>query len=205
MSTTQIKALFLDVGGVMLTNGWDSKVRRALADHFRLDLADFEARHHLTFDTYESGKISFDVFLERTVFYKPRDFTPADFKKYVSELTQLLPGMIDLFTRIKAKHNLKVAVVSNEGRELTFDRALKFNLKSFVDFFIVSSFVHLRKPDTDIYRLALDVAMLEPPQVAYVDDRAMLVEVASGLGIIGIQHTDLESTKKRLAELGLTL
>src|SRR5437867_2989995 len=80
MPQSQIKALFLDVGGVLLTNGWDSKVRRALADHFRLDLADFEARHHLTFDTYESGKISFDVFLDRTVFYKPRDFTPADFK-----------------------------------------------------------------------------------------------------------------------------
>ena len=205
MPQAQIKALFLDVGGVMLTNGWDSKVRRALADHFSLDLADFEARHHLTFDTYESGKISFDVFLERTVFYKPRDFTPADFKKYVSDLTQPLPGMIDLFTRLKTKHNLKVAVVSNEGRELTFDRVEKFKLKAFVDFFIVSSFVHLRKPDTDIYRLALDVAMLQPQQVAYIDDRAMLVEVASGLGIIGIQHTDIESTKKRLAELGLTL
>jgi putative hydrolase of the HAD superfamily len=113
--------------------------------------------------------------------------------------------MIELFTQIKTKHNLKVAVVSNEGRELTFDRVHKFKLKSLVDFFIVSSFVHLRKPDTDIYRVALDVAMLEPQQVAYVDDRAMLVEVASSLGIVGIQHVDIGSTKKRLAELGLTL
>src|SRR5262245_35526318 len=205
MPQTEIRALFLDVGGVLLTNGWDGKVRQALADHFKLELKDFEARHHLTFDTYEEGKISVDVFLDRTVFYTKRDFTPAEFKKYVSDLTQPLPGMIELFTRIKARHGLKVAVVSNEGRELTFDRVNKFNLKSFVDFFIVSSFVHLRKPDTDIYRLALDVAMLEPQQVAYVDDRAMLVEVASGLGIIGIRHTDYESTKTRLAELGLTL
>src|SRR5262249_37729516 len=202
---TAIRALFLDVGGVLLTNGWDSKVRRALAEHFHLDLADFEARHHLTFDTYESGKISFDVFLERTVFYKPRDFTPADFKKFVSDYTKPFPEMIELMSRIKEKHNLKVAVVSNEGRELTFDRVQRFNLKSFVDFFIVSSFVHLRKPDTDIYQLALDVAMLQPREVAYIDDRAMLVGVASGLGIIGIQHTDIESTKKRLAELGLTV
>ena len=205
MPQTEVRALFLDVGGVLLTNGWDSKVRQALADRFKLDLKDFEARHHLTFDTYEEGKISFDVFLNRTVFYTKRDFTPAEFKKYVSDLTQPLPGMIDLFTRIKARHGLKVAVVSNEGRELTFDRVNKFNLKSFVDFFIVSSFVHLRKPDTDIYRLALDVAMLEPAQVAYIDDRAMLVEVASSLGIIGIQHEDYDSTKARLAELGLTV
>jgi putative hydrolase of the HAD superfamily len=203
--STAIRALFLDVGGVMLTNGWDSKVRRALADRFNLDLQDFESRHHLTFDTYEEGKISFDVFLERTVFYKPRDFTPADFKKFVSDYTQPFPDMIDLFTRLKAKHNLKIAVVSNEGRELTFDRVRRFNLKSFVDFFIVSSFVHLRKPDTDIYRLALDVAMLEPNQVAYIDDRAMLVEVAAKMGIIGIQHSEYDSTKERLAALGLPL
>jgi putative hydrolase of the HAD superfamily len=113
--------------------------------------------------------------------------------------------MIELMSRIKEKHSLKVAVVSNEGRELTFDRVERFHLKSFVDFFIVSSFVHLRKPDTDIYQLALDVAMLEPQQVAYIDDRAMLVEVASKMGIAGIQHTAYDSTKARLAALGLSV
>jgi len=205
MAKTEIRALFLDVGGVLLSNGWDSKVRKALADHFQLDLKDFEARHHLTFDTYEVGKITFDVFLERTVFYRPRNFTPADFKRYVSDLTQPDEKMLELFPRLKAKHNLKIAVVSNEGRELTFDRVQKFKLKEFVDFFIVSSFVHLRKPDTDIYRLALDVAMLEPAQVAYVDDRPMLVEVAGGLGIHGICHADYNATVAKLAALGLTL
>jgi putative hydrolase of the HAD superfamily len=205
MAKSEIRALFLDVGGVLLSNGWDSKVRKALAEHFHLDLNDFEARHHLTFDTYEVGKITFDVFLQRTVFFKPRDFTPADFKRYVSDLTQPDAKMLELFPRLKAKHHLKIAVVSNEGRELTFDRVRKFKLKEFVDFFIVSSFVHLRKPDTDIYRLALDVAMLEPEQVAYIDDRLMLVEVASGLGIHGICHADYNSTVAQLAALGVTL
>jgi putative hydrolase of the HAD superfamily len=120
-------------------------------------------------------------------------------------MTEPLPGMIDLFKQIKAKNKIKVAVVSNEGRELTFDRVHKFDLKSLVDFFIVSSFVHLRKPDTDIYRLALDVAMLEPQQVAYIDDRDMLVEVASKMGIVGIRHENIETTKARLAQLGLLL
>src|SRR5215813_13159691 len=132
MANTQIKALFLDVGGVMLTNGWDRKVRSALADHFKLDLADFEARHHLTFDTYESGKISFDIFLNRTVFYKHRDFTHADFKKYVSDLTKPLPGMIRLCKEIKAKNNRTVAVVSNVGRDLTHHRVHKFGLQALV-------------------------------------------------------------------------
>jgi putative hydrolase of the HAD superfamily len=202
---TAIRALFLDVGGVMLTNGWDSGVRRVTAERFQLDFEELQSRHHLTFDTYEVGKITFDTFLDRTVFYQPRDFTREEFKRFVYEQAKPLPGMIELFTKLKAKHNLKIAVVSNEGRELMCDRVARFNLKSFVDFFIVSSFVHLRKPDTDIYNLALDVAMLEPQQVAYIDDRAMLVEVARALGIIGIQHTSYDATVSRLAALGLPL
>ncbi len=203
--STVIRALFLDVGGVMLTNGWDRNVRHQVAEHFKLDFDELEGRHHLTFDTYEVGKITFDTFLDRTVFYQPRDFSRDDFKQYVYQQAKPLPGMIELFTKLKAKHGLKIAVVSNEGRELMYDRVARFDLKSFVDFFIVSSFVHLRKPDTDIYNLALDVAMLEPEQVAYLDDRAMLVEVASTLGIVGIQHTTYEATVRRLASLGLPL
>ncbi len=205
MLQTSIRALFLDVGGVLLTNGWDSKVRKAISEKFGIDEKDFEDRHHLTFDTYEEGKITLDVFFDRTIFYEPRPFSKADVKKFVSDYTKPFPQMIDLFTRLKAKYDLKVAVVSNEGRELTFDRVQKFDLKSFVDFFIVSSFVHLRKPDTDIYRLALDVAMISPEEVAYVDDRPMLVEVASGLGIHGIEHRDYDSTIAKLGALGLTL
>ncbi len=205
MPRSSIRTLFLDVGGVLLTNGWDSRVRKALAEKFGLDEKEFESRHHLTFDTYEEGKITLDVFFDRTIFYQPRNFTHVDVRKFVSDLTKPLPGMIELFTKLKAKHNLKIAVVSNEGRELTFDRVEKFNLKSFVDFFIVSSFVHLRKPDTDIYQLALDVAMVSAPEVAYVDDRPMLVEVAATLGINGIVQSDYDSTVAKLAALGLTL
>jgi putative hydrolase of the HAD superfamily len=200
-----IRALFLDVGGVLMTNGWDSRVRHATAKHFGLDYDELEGRHHLTFDTYEVGKITFDTFLDRTVFYQPRDFTREQFKQFVYEQAQPLPGMIELFTKLKAKHQLKIAVVSNEGRELIVDRVKRFDLKSFVDFFVVSCFVHLRKPDTDIYQLALDVAQFEPGQVVYIDDRAMLVEVATTLGIVGIQHTTYDATVARLAALGLTL
>ena len=203
--SSKIRALFLDVGGVLMTNGWDSKVRHATAKHFGLDFDELEGRHHLTFDTYEVGKITFDTFLDRTVFYQPRNFTAEQFKQFVYEQARPLPGMIELFTKLKEKHDLKIAVVSNEGRELIVDRVRRFNLRSFVDFFVVSSFVHLRKPDTDIYHLALDVAQFEPDQVAYVDDRAMLVEVAETLGIVGIQHTTYDATVARLAELELTL
>lgn len=205
MPQSTIRALFLDVGGVMLTNGWDTKLRKRVAEHFQLDPADLESRHRMTFDTYECGKITFDVFLDRVVFYQPRPFTREDFKNYVFEQARPFADMIDLFKTLKAKHALKIAVLSNEGRELTVDRVARFNLKEFVDFFIVSSFVHLRKPDTDIYQMALDVSMFEPQEVVYIDDRLMFVEVATTLGIRSIQHTDFQSTKTKLAALGLNV
>lgn len=205
MVDSPIRALFLDVGGVMLTNGWDTRLRKQVAEHFQLNHAELESRHRMTFDTYESGKITFDVFLDRVVFYEPRSFSRDDFKRYVFEQARPFPEMIDLFTGLKAAHGLKIAVLSNEGRELTVDRVARFNLKDFVDFFIVSSFVHLRKPDADIYQMALDVSMFEPHEVVYIDDRAMFVEVAGGLGIHSIQHTDFDVTKSKLADLGLTL
>jgi putative hydrolase of the HAD superfamily len=96
-----------------------------------------------------------------------------------------------------------VAALSNEGRELTVHRIDKFQLGSFVDFFICSCFVHYRKPDPDIYRIALDIAQVRPEQVAYVEDRRMFVEVAAGLGIRAVHHQGLASTRSALAELEL--
>jgi putative hydrolase of the HAD superfamily len=119
--------------------------------------------------------------------------------------SQPYPEMIQLIRSLKARHALKVAVVSNEGRELTVYRIQKFRLAEFVDFFISSCFVHFRKPDADIYRMALDIAQVSPENVAYIEDRALFVEVARGLGIRGIHHRSYESTRAALAALGLSL
>ena len=94
-------------------------------------------------------------------------------------------------------------VVSNEGRELTADRIERFGLKEFVDIFVVSSYVHFRKPDEDIFRIALDVAQAEPGEVVYVDDRQMFVEVACRLGMREVWHRDLDGTQAAFAALGL--
>ena len=113
--------------------------------------------------------------------------------------------MIDLVCSVKDRYKLKVAAVSNEGRELSAYRTSKFKLGDFVDFFIVSCFVHFRKPDADIYRVALDIAQVPPAQVLYIEDRAMFVEVARTLGINGVLHTHYESTRDALEALGLSM
>ncbi len=200
-----ITHLFTDLGGVLLTNGWDRGLRKAVAAQFAIDPDEMDERHHLTYDTYEAGKISLSVYLQRVVFYQPRNFTEDQVVDFMLSQARAFPEMIDLYKRLKAKHGLKVVVVSNEGRELTADRIRRFELKEFVDIFVVSSYVHFRKPDEDIFRLALDVAQADPAEVVYVDDRPMFAEVACRLGMHEIWHRDLERTRAAFAALGLTL
>jgi putative hydrolase of the HAD superfamily len=202
---TQITTLFIDIGGVLLTNGWDNKARRLAGETFGLDYEEMDERHHLTFDTYEEGKLSLDGYLDRVVFYEERTFTRDRFRTFMFAQSRPFPEMIELVCRLKAHHGLKVAVVSNEGRELNEYRIRTFGLGKFIDFFISSSFVHYRKPDTDIYRIALDIAQVEAAEVVYIDDRPMFVEVARDLGINGIVHSGHDATQKELAEYGLTL
>lgn len=204
-AVTGITTLFIDIGGVILTDGWNRTWRKAAADKFNLDYDDMDNRHHLTYDTYEVGKISLDEYLSRVVFFKNRDFTIQDFKDFMFAQSQPFPDMIELICRLKEIYGLKVAVVSNEGRELTEYRIKKFNLHRFVDFFISSSFVHLRKPDIDIFKFALDVAQIPIEQIVYIEDRQLFVQVAATLGLQGIQHIDYHTTCEKLAVYGLKI
>jgi putative hydrolase of the HAD superfamily len=198
-----ITTLFLDIGGVLLTNGWDHHARKRAATNFKLALAEMEDRHHLIFDTYEEGKLTLKEYLDLVVFHHKRPFTRAQFQRFMFAQSKPYPEMIDLIARLKVRHGLKIAVVSNEGRELNAYRIRKFKLDGFVDFFISSCLVHLRKPDADIFRLALDIAQAPARQVVYIENTPMFVQIAEGLGIRSVLHTDYRSTCAKLALFGL--
>ncbi len=202
---TPITALFVDIGGVLLTNGWDRMARRLAGETFGLDCEEMDERHHLTFDTYEEGKLSLDEYLDRVVFYEERPFTRDHFRTFMFAQSRPIPEMIELVCRLKSQYGLKIAAVSNEGRELNSHRIEEFKLGTFIDFFVSSCFVHFRKPDADIFRIALDIAQVEPAQVVYIEDRPMFVEVARGLGIKGIVHAGHDATRHLLAGFGLKL
>jgi len=202
---SSITTLFLDIGGVLLTNGWDHNMRQKAAKTFELDYGEMNERHHLTFDTYEEGKLSLFEYLQRVIFYKERSFSLEEFKAFMFAQSQPYQDMVDLVCKLKQRYRLKIAAVSNEGRELTVYRIARFDLGSFVDFFISSCFVHYRKPDEDIYRIALDIAQVPPEQVVYIEDRPLFVEVARGLGIQAIVHKDLGATRAALKGFGLEL
>ncbi len=204
MGGAPITTLFLDIGGVLLTNGWDHAARLSAAQHFKLDFADVEERHHLTYDTYEEGKLSLDEYLQRVVFYQSRPFPPDEFKSFMLSRSQPYPEMLDLVRAIKNQHPIKTIAVSNEGREINSFRIKMYHLDQLIDTFVSSCYVHFRKPDLDIYRIALDVSQSLPEQVAYIDDRPLFIETANSMGIQGILHVDVTTTRAKLTALGLS-
>jgi putative hydrolase of the HAD superfamily len=200
---TQITTLFVDVGGVLLTNGWDHHARRRAAKNFKLPWAEMEERHRLVFETHEEGKLTFEEYLGWVVFYQRRSFTRAQFRRFMFTQSKPYPRMIDLVVQLKIRYGLKVAVVSNESRAVNAFRIRKFKLDRFVDTFISSCFVHIRKPDVDIFRFALDIAQAPAQQVVYIENTPMFVQIAEGLGIRSVLHTDYKSTCAKLASFGL--
>jgi putative hydrolase of the HAD superfamily len=198
-----VTTLFLDVGGVLLTNGWDHHARRRAAKNFKLQWTEMEDQHSLVFETHEEGKITFEEYLGRVVFYKKRPFTRSQFRRFMFAQSKPYSEMLDLVAQLKIRHELKIAVVSNESREVNAYRIRKFKLDRFVDTFISSCFVHIRKPDADIFRLALDIAQAPAQRVVYIENTPMFVQIAQGLGIRSILHTDYKSTCAKLASFGL--
>jgi putative hydrolase of the HAD superfamily len=198
-----ITCVFVDIGGVLLTNGWDHHARRRAVAKFKLDWAEMEERHRLTFEIHEEGKLTFEEYLSLVVFYEKRPFTRAQFRRFMCEQSKPYLDTIGTIAQLKARHGMKIAVVSNESLELNAYRIRTFKLDGFVDSFISSCFVHLRKPDVNIFRLALDITHTQPHQVLYIENTPMFVRIAQGLGIRSILHTDYESTRAQLASLGL--
>jgi putative hydrolase of the HAD superfamily len=204
-TATQITTLFLDIGGVLLTNGWDRRSRAAAAERFQLEPDELHERHHMTFDTYEAGKLDLENYLDRVIFYRPRAFSRDQFRQFMFDQSRPFPEMIELVQAVRSEYGLRTVAVSNEGRELTIHRIRTFDLAKVIDVFVSSCFGHLRKPDPDMYRLALDVSQAEAENVFYLDDREMYVEVARGLGIDAIWHRSVEQTQEAMAKRGLVV
>ena len=201
--TSAITCVFVDVGGVLLTNGWDHHARRRAVAKFKLDWAEMEERHRLVFEIHEEGKLTFDEYLSLVVFYEKRPFTRAQFRRFMCEQSKPYLDMIALLVQLRAQ-GLKIVVVSNESRELNAFRIRTFGLAKFVDSLISSCFVGLRKPDANIFQLALDIAQTPAHQVLYIENTPMFVQIAESIGIKSILHTDCESTRAQLASLGVT-
>jgi putative hydrolase of the HAD superfamily len=203
MSAGKFQVLFSDIGGVLGTNGWDSGLRAKVVSHFGLDSADIEKRHQLMFDSYERGFLTLHQYLKYVFFDRPRNFELDHLRDFILAGSVAWPENLALFQRVKIANGLKFALISNEGQGITEHRVGKFGLRAVADFIVVSHYVHMRKPDKQIWQLALDLAQADVKEAIYVDDREMFVNVAADMGFTAFQHVTLEQTRKSLEDLGL--
>ena len=195
---SKIKVVFMDIGGVLLTNGWGHESRQKAAKEFGFDYEEMNGLHNFIYNVFEIGSISLDEYLETVLFYCPRNFTKEDFKAFMYDQSVELPNMLSWLKNWKRQIDLPVFALSNESRELNDYRIEKFKLHQLYDGFFSSCYVGARKPDPRIYKRAFEIAKVNPEECVYFDDRSMFVNVAKKMGINSIQHQKFEDTQRIL-------
>ncbi len=201
MKELNLKAIFFDIGGVLLTNGWGHLSRKKAAEKFEINYDEMEVLHHFIFNVYEMGHISLDDYLQTVVFNHKRTFSSAAFKEFMFSESTELPGLLSWLKDWKKKNRVKLFSLNNEGKELNDYRIEKFKLHECFDAFISSCKVGLRKPDPGIYQLAMNIAHAAPGECLYFDDRIMLVEAAKKQGMKAFHHESFEATRRTLERL----
>ena len=199
-----IRAIFWDVGGVLLTNAWDREQRTIALEHFHLDEEEFHDRHEMVVSSFERGKISLNEYLDRTVFYRERPFTRDAFRDLMFSLSQPFPEVIAFAQKLAASGKYLTSTINNESRELNYYRIEKYGLRTVFRLFISSCFVGFRKPERDIYRLALELTQIPAEECCFIDDRALNLECAVKLGMRTIQMQSLEQLRGDLGKLGVS-
>lgn len=195
------KVLFSDIGGVLLSNGWGHESREAAAKKFGFNYEEMNILHNFIFNVYEIGKLSLDTYLDTVIFNHPRDFSRNEIKQFIFDQSVELPNMLPWLIQFKKKHpHLKVISINNEARELNQHRIQKFKLHDFFDAFVSSCEVKMRKPDPEIFQLALGIAQARPEECLYLDDRSFLVQAARNEGIHAYHHQTFEETREILEQ-----
>ena len=96
--------VLFDVGGVLLTNGWDHGERAAAAEKFHLDAAELETRNTMVFEDWDRGTITMEDYLNSTVFYEPRSFSRDEFSAFLLSQSRLLPdSALPILKRIRQR------------------------------------------------------------------------------------------------------
>ncbi|MEP7278815.1 MAG: HAD-IA family hydrolase [Bacteroidota bacterium] len=203
MATAFTKIIFLDIGGVLLTNGWGHESRQAAAAKFGFDYTEMNFLHEFIFNVYEIGRISLDEYLDTTLFFQPRAFTKEDLIHFMLSQSAELPGTLQWLIEWKRKQagRFRIISINNEGKELNDYRIRQFRLHECFDAFVSSCEVGMRKPDPGIFRLAMGIAQVSPEQCIYFDDRQILVDAARKTGMDCYRHTGLASTRAILENL----
>ena len=198
-----ITHVFFDVGGVLGTNGWDREQRAGAVAHFGLDAADLEDRHVESVGSLEQGRMTLDEYLRCAVFYRPRPFTPEEFKAYMFAQSAPFSETIDVARELARSGRYRLMTINNESAELNQYRLEHFGLRGMFIAFFSSCWVGILKPAQRIYELALAMSQATPEDSVFIDDRARNLDPARNLGMRTIRFTDAARLRQELAGLGV--
>lgn len=199
----RITAIFSDVGGVLGTNGWDRPARQRAAETFKADWLDFEDRHELVVDAFETGHLTLDAYLDRTLFYRPREFSKQQFREFVFSQSSSFPESLELYGRLARSGKYLMATLNNESLEINLLRIDRFGLHSCFSVFFSSCFLGIKKPHEEIYNLALKLTQRKPEECLFVDDRLLNVESARECHMQAIHCQDPRRLESQMQEMGV--
>jgi putative hydrolase of the HAD superfamily len=201
----RLSTLFFDVGGVLLTNAWDTPARKRAAEAFALDYQEFQTRHEMLKTAFETGRVSLDVYLRKTVFFHERPFTPADFRAFMFQQSQPLGETLEWVRALGRSQKCRLFTLNNESAELHEHRVATFQLGTIFQGFLTSCYLGQVKPDEGIYLSALGIAACERTDAVFIDDRALNVEPALALGLHAVQFKGLDLLRDFLKDRGIVV
>ncbi len=201
----EITTIFFDIGGVILTNGWDRDARREAAQAFRLDWEDFQDRHDLSFPAFDAGQITLNQYLDRTLFYRPRSFTREEFTAFMFAQSKEYPETRGILSALARTGKYLIGAINNEPLELNQYRIEAFQLRRDFQFFFSSCYLNARKPEETIYRIALEVTQRAPENCVFIDDRALNLESPRRLGMNIVHHQNAPQLRNELQTLGIAV
>ena len=194
--------ILFDVGGVLLTNGWDHRERAAAVKNFQLDAEALEARHAEVFEAWERGEISGKAYLNAVVFYEPRNFSRGEFFAFMLAQSQLLPdGALPILEELSASNHYLLGALNHEARETNANRFSRFGLRQYLRIAFSSCYMGLRKPEPAMYRRAIDILGGPPQRILFIDDREENVAGAAAEGITAVRFTGAEALRADLEYL----
>jgi putative hydrolase of the HAD superfamily len=200
---TPITAIFFDIGGVLLSNGWSEPERRQVAAAFDLDFDEFDRRHYEVIDAFDYGHISLQTYLDWAVFYTPRPFTPQDFEREIQHNITSIPETIQIAGELKATGRYFMATLNNEPREINDYRIQHFDLPRLFSAFFSSCYLGVRKPQLEVYRKALAISQHRAEESLFIDDSPVNIQAARDLGMNAILYVGAKELREELEKLGL--
>jgi putative hydrolase of the HAD superfamily len=200
-----ITHVFFDIGGVLGTNGWDRNDRREASTHFGIDHDDYTLRHDEVVAAFEEGRMTLDEYLDRTVFVRPRSFTPEDFKKFMYLQSRPFPDSLSVARELAATRSVRMSTASNESDELSRYRIRLFGLTQIFDTFLASCWIGARKPAPNFFERCVEISGARAEKSLFVDDREENVAGAAAFGFKAILFQSAEQLRGALAASGLEL